>query len=90
MERIHIQRLAEKILGLTTRETDDLIENGGDYDTPLKESFGVDLQTFGKIANALIPLTPIIQEPNTERLIHAFVEFQNGHGTILAKEAINE
>ncbi|AEF53414.1 hypothetical protein [Marinomonas posidonica] len=90
MERIQIQRLAEKVLGLTTRETDDLIDSGGDYDTPLKERFGVDLQTFGDIVSALIPLTPIIQEPKTHQLIHAFVEFQDGHGTILAKEAIDE
>lgn len=90
MEHIQIQLLAEKILGLTPEQTDALVDRGEDYDTPLKERFGIDLQTFGKIANALIPLTPIIQEPNTEKFIHAFVEFQNGHGTILAKKDIAE
>lgn len=90
MERIQIQLLAEKILGLTPDQADALVDSGEDYDTPLKERFGVDLETFGKIANALISLTPIIQEPNTKKLIHAFIEFQNGQGKILAKEAIDK
>ena len=88
MERIQIQLLAEKVLGLTTCETDDLIDSGEDYDTLLMERFGVNLATFGKIANALIPLTPIIEEPKTKQLIHAFVEFQNGRGTIIAGQAL--
>jgi hypothetical protein len=87
MDILEIQLVAEKALGLTANQVDDLIENGEDYDTPLKERFGVDLETFGKITNALIPLTPIIQEPQTNQLIHAFVEFQNGHGTIIAGQA---
>lgn len=89
MDILDIQLVAEKALGLTSAQVDELIENGEDYDTPLKERFGVDLQTFGKIANALIPMTPIIQEPNTDKLIHAFVEFQGGRGHIIAGQAFN-
>lgn len=89
MDILDIQLIAEKALGLTPAQVDELIENGEDYDTPLQERFGVDLQTFGKIANALISLTPIIQEPQTDRLIHAFVEFQGERGHIIAGQAFN-
>jgi hypothetical protein len=90
MNTIEIQLLAEQALGLTPDQADALIDNGEDYDTPLKERFGVDLETFGRIANALIPLTPVIEQPKTHQLIHAFVQFQDGRGTVLAKEAIHK
>ncbi|MBJ7556758.1 hypothetical protein [Marinomonas spartinae] len=89
MDTLGIQRLAEYALGLTPDQTDALIDNGEDYDTPLKERFGIDLETFGKVANALISLTPMIEEPDSHRLIHAFVTFQNGCGTIITKQPIS-
>ena len=55
MNKVEIQLLAEQALGLTPDQADALIDSGEDYDTPLKERFGVDLETFGRIANALIP-----------------------------------
>ena len=90
MNTVEIQLLAEQVLGLTPDQADALIDNGEDYDTPLKERFGVDLETFGRIANAPIPLTPVIEQPKTHQLIHAFVQFQDGCGTVLAKEAIHK
>lgn len=90
MKKVEIQLLAEQALGLTPDQADALIDNGEDYDTPLKERFGVDLETFGRIANALIPLTPVIEQPKTHQLIHAFVQFQDGRGAILAKQAIHK
>jgi hypothetical protein len=90
MKKVEIQLLAEQALGLTPDQADALIDNGEDYDTPLKEHFGLDLETFGKIANALIPLTPMIEQPKTNQLIHAFVQFQDGRGTVLAREAIHK
>lgn len=89
MDISQIQLVAEKALGLTPNETDELIENGEDYDTPLKERFGVDFNTFANIVNALIPLTPVIQEPNTNHLVHAFVSFEDGRGSIIAGQAFN-
>jgi hypothetical protein len=89
MNTVEIQLLAEQALGLTPDQADALIDNGEDYDTPLKERFGVDLETFGRIANALIPLTPVIEQPHTNQLMHAFVEFQNGRGTIIASQVLN-
>ncbi|MGB3383952.1 MAG: hypothetical protein WBA64_04685 [Marinomonas sp.] len=89
MNTVEIQLLAEQALGLTPDQVDTLIDNGEDYDTPLKESFGVDLETFGRIANALIPLTPVIEQPKTNQLIHAFIQFRDGRSTVIAKEAIH-
>jgi hypothetical protein len=89
MNTVEIQLLAEQALGLTPDQADALIDSGEDYDTPLKERFGIDLETFGKIANALIQLTPVIEQPQTKQLVHAFVGFQNGRGTILAKKIIH-
>jgi hypothetical protein len=90
MKKVEIQLLAEQALGLTPDQADALIDSGEDYDTPLKERFGVDLETFGRIANALIPLTPVIEQPKTHQLIHAFVQFQDGGSTVLAREAIHK
>jgi hypothetical protein len=84
MNTIEIQLLAEQALGLTPDQADALIDNGEDYDTPLKERFGVDLETFGKIANALIPLTPVIEQPKTHQLTHAFVQFRGGYSAVIA------
>lgn len=89
MDILDIQLVAEKALGLTPTQVDVLIESGEDYDTPLMEKFGVDLNTFAKIVNALTPLTPIIQDPRTNDLIHAFVAFQNGHSQIIAGQKYN-
>lgn len=89
MNTIEIQLLAEQALGLTPDQADALIDNGEDYDTPLKERFGVDLETFGKIANALIPLTPVIEQPQTHQLIHAFVQSRDGHCSIIARQGID-
>jgi len=88
MNTVEIQLLAEQALGLTPDQADALIESGEDYDTPLKEHFGVDLETFGKIANALIPLTPVIEQPQTKQLVHVFVQFQGGLVTIIARQAL--
>ena len=81
MNKVEIQLLAEQALGLTPDQADALIDNGEDCDTPLKERFGVDLETFGKIVNAL---TPVIKQPKTNQLIHAFVQFQNGYCIVIA------
>uniref|UniRef100_A6VSV4 Uncharacterized protein n=1 Tax=Marinomonas sp. (strain MWYL1) TaxID=400668 RepID=A6VSV4_MARMS len=89
MKKVEIQLLAEQALGLTPDQADALIDNGEDYDTPLKERFGVDLETFGKIVNALTPLTPVIEQPKTNQLMHAFVQLRGGRGEILAKQAIH-
>jgi hypothetical protein len=90
MNTVEIQLLAEQALGLTPDQADALIESGEDYDTPLKERFGVDLETFGKIANALIPLTPVIEQPKINQLVHTFVGFKNGCYAVLAKQTIHE
>jgi hypothetical protein len=68
MNTIEIQLLAEQALGLTPDQADALIDSGEDYDTPLKERFGVDLETFGKIANSL---TPIIEQASHKQWLHS-------------------
>lgn len=89
MNTVEIQLLAEQPLGLNPDQADVLIDSREDYDTPLKKCFGVELKTFSKIANALIPLTPVIRQLQTHKLIHAFVQSQDGRGTVIAKETIH-
>lgn len=89
MDIIGVQLIADKMLNLTPKQVDELIENGEDYDALLQERFGVDFSTFVKIVNALILLTPIIQDPRSNDLIHAFVTFHNGHGQIIASQKYN-
>ncbi|MCA3987793.1 hypothetical protein JKP12_18160 [Vibrio vulnificus] len=83
MDLFDIQRLAGAVLGLTDDETDEVIDTDEDFDTPLLEKFGIDLDTFGNVAEALLPLTPMISSPLTKTVYHAFVR-QLSNGDCLA------
>ena len=78
MDLFDIQRLAGAALGLTDDETDEVIDTDEDFDTPLLEKFGIDLDTFGNVAEALLPLTPMISSPLTKTVYHAFVRHLGG------------
>lgn len=73
MQDIELQQLAGAALGLNEDETDLIIDEGEDFDTPLLEKFGVDFEQFSKVAMSLLPLTPILESPLTHSLEHAFV-----------------
>ncbi|EGG0282950.1 hypothetical protein ACWAOL_004510 [Vibrio parahaemolyticus] len=83
MDYFDTQLLAGAALGLTEEQTDDIINDDEDFDSPLLEKFGVDLEQFGAIAEALLPLTPTVQSPLTGTVSHAFVR-QLGGGNCLA------
>ncbi|MBO2552630.1 hypothetical protein I6M38_11630 [Shewanella algae] len=83
MDYFDAQLLAGAALGLTEEQTDEIIDGDEDFDTPLIEKFGVDLEQFGDIANALLPLTPLVSSPLTNVSYHAFVR-QLGDGNFLA------
>lgn len=83
MDYFDIQLLAGAALGLTEEQTDEIINDDEDFDTPLMEKFGVDLEQFGEIANALLPLTPVVSSPLTKVNYHAFVRHL-GEGVMLA------
>lgn len=90
MNIFEVQLLAEQALGLTPNQADEIIDNGEDYDTPLLERFGVNLEQFGDIARALLPLTPLIEDPTSSIPIHAFVRREeDGHAKIIVKKAAN-
>ena len=53
MNHLDAEKLAHAVLGLT----DEQGEDAPDYDALLADKFGVDLETFWSIAEALIPFT---------------------------------
>lgn len=83
MDYFDLQMLAGAALGLTEEQTDDIINDDEDFDSPLLEKFGVDIEQFGDIAKALLPLTPTIMSPMTNTIYHAFGR-QIGGGTFCA------
>ncbi|HFS8442622.1 TPA: hypothetical protein ACH2LO_000654 [Vibrio cholerae] len=91
MDLFDIQRLAGAVLGLTDDETDDVIDTNEDFDTPLLEKFGIDLDTFGNVAEALLPLTPMISSPLTKTVYHAFVRhLGNGDCMAICKSQVKQ
>ncbi|MGL4602232.1 MAG: hypothetical protein ACRCVE_12340 [Plesiomonas sp.] len=83
MDYLELQELAGAALGMTEQQVEDIINNDEDFDTPLIEKFGVDLEQFGNIAEALLPLTPTVMSGLTNTVYHAFV-LQLGEGNCRA------
>ncbi|EKO3874649.1 hypothetical protein P0F29_003290 [Vibrio metschnikovii] len=91
MDYLDLQMLAGAALGLTEDQTEDIIDDNEDFDTPLLEKFGVDLEQFGKIAWALLHLTPTVQSPLSGKVSHAFVrQMGNGHFLAIAQVLADE
>ena len=72
MNYFESQMLAGAALGLTEDQTDAIIDDDEDFDSPLMAKFGVDLEQFTKIAEALLPLTPMVESERTKEVFHAF------------------
>lgn len=83
MDYFDLQLLAGAALGLTEEQTDAIIDDDEDFDTPLMEKFGVDFDQFAEVASALMPLTPTVQSPLSGEVSHAFVR-QLGGGNCVA------
>lgn len=83
MDYLDLQILAGAALNLTEEQTEEIINDDEDFDTPLLEKFGVDLEQFGEIASALLPFTPTLHSELTKTVYHAFVR-QMGGGSCMA------
>lgn len=73
MDYLDLQMLAGAALGMTEEQTEAIINDDENFDDPLLEKFGVDLEQFGEIAEALLPFTPTLRSELTETIYHAFV-----------------
>ena len=91
MRHWEMQELAGAALGLTEDQTDAVINDSEDFDTPLFEKFGVDFEQFSKVAEALLPLTPVLKSPLTDDRNHAFVrQVEGGYIAIIRTPAESE
>ncbi len=77
------QELAGAALGLTEEQTENIINDNEDFDTPLMEKFGIDFEQFMSVAEALLKLTPTIKSAITKDVHNAFVR-QLGGGNCCA------
>lgn len=82
---IDLEMLAGAALGWSEEDTEEFINNDGDFDAPLYEKFNIELDEFGKIADALIMFTPILESPLTKNKHHAFVRHVKGGFIAIAK-----
>ncbi|EGQ8094297.1 hypothetical protein ACUB1N_000009 [Vibrio cholerae] len=91
MDLFDIQQLAGAALGLSEEQTDEIINDDEDFDTPLMDKFGIDLDTFGCVAEALLPLTPHVSSPLTKTVYHAFVRhLGNGDCMAICKSQVKQ
>jgi hypothetical protein len=72
MNYFESQMLAGAALGMTEDQIEVILDDDEDFDSPLMEKFGVDLEQFTKIAEALLPLTPMVQSELSNEILHAF------------------
>lgn len=64
MSDIEMYELAGLFCGLTEEETENILNNDEDFDTPLHEKFGIDFDQFGEIIdsvekNIIVGISPI-------------------------------
>lgn len=68
------QEVAGAALGLSEKEFEDIINTDEELlEVKLHEKFGVDLETFGNIVDALLPLCPVQESAIGGRIMHCFV-----------------
>jgi len=82
---IDLEMLIGAAIGWTEEQTEDFINDDGDWDVVVYEHFNVEVEEFEKIASALIKLTPILKSPLTESEHHAFVRQVDGGFMAIAK-----
>jgi len=68
-----IEELACTVCGKTEEEKDEIINNS-EVDDILFDKYEIDFDTYSKIVQDLLPLTPIIKTAITGTLYHAFVK----------------
>ena len=73
MNYFELQQLAGAALGLTDEQADAIIDAREGFDDLLFEKLGVDFEQFTGVAEALLPLTPTVQNSFTKDTYHAFV-----------------
>jgi hypothetical protein len=70
MNCLDAEELADAVLGLT----EDQVNDAPDYDALLDDKFGVDLETFASIADALLPFTLPARTAITGELYKGFAK----------------
>lgn len=68
-----IQELLACACGLSEEEYEKRVNDDDDFEDLCFENFGCDVDTFSKIAEALLKLTPKIETAITKKVINAFV-----------------
>jgi hypothetical protein len=81
------QELACAILGINC---DDLVDEGreNEIDEALYVKFGIDMDQFVNIVEALLPFTPIVQAGLTGNKYHAFVNEKES--LMIVKQLVEE
>ena len=75
IDSIEIEELACIACGKTDDEVSKLID-AEEVEDLVFERFGVDLETFATIVEALLPLTPVVVTAVTGEKVNAFVKGQ--------------
>lgn len=68
LDHFDLQELAGLVCGMTDEESDAVINDDEDFDTPLLEKLGVDFEQFSQVASALMNNLNLGFSPMTERI----------------------
>lgn len=86
MNHFDSQMLAGAVLGMTEDQIEVILDDDEDFDSPLMKKFGVDLEQFTKIAEALLPLTPVVSSELSKQFYHAFGREMEGAWFAIVKQ----
>lgn len=85
MNYIQMQELAGTALGKTEAEVRVLLDDPEELDNAIYNKFGIDFEQFCLVAEALLPLTPMVELSISKECVHAFVRHGDKHRTILVQ-----
>ncbi|KZN64938.1 hypothetical protein N473_12940 [Pseudoalteromonas luteoviolacea CPMOR-1] len=82
------QLLAGAAMGLTEEQTENLIDQGADFDDELIKALGIDFEQFVNVSQALLKLTPAVEGADSNKLYNAFVRplESGGYLALIQKE----
>lgn len=87
MDYSYVMSLAAELTGSDLDKIKDE-ELEDTLDERLLQKFGIDLDKFEKVADALLPLTPIVEVEGTKGGFHTFVDKDNNVLAVCKARAI--
>lgn len=80
-----IEELSGYALGKSEAQVEEMINNSTCEDE-LNEKYGIDFATYCQIVQDLLPFTPVVRSPLTNKDFHAFVVHEKDNSRAILKQ----